>query len=224
MGIVNIVPGSPAEKAGIKPGDLIVAVDGVEVRDLQHFLSLMSSRRAGEEVVLELQGGRRVMIKLADKYMFTGRPEDRGRGFIGVGLVDVAALKAAIAPLANPLRDPLSAVMGLLAAPLTLPLAALPYLELFYTQPLGGWRAVYALIWVAWMNAAVGLTNALPIVPFDGGNSLRVALDALLRGLPEDRRRRAVEAVTAVLTAVTIGLILAPVVVPRLRLLVPGPG
>jgi len=224
VGIVNIVPGSPAEKAGIKPGDLIVAVDGVEVRDLQHFLSLMSSRRAGEEVVLELQGGRRVMIKLADKYMFTGRPEDRGRGFIGVGLVDVAALKAAIAPLANPLRDPLSAVMGLLAAPLTLPLAALPYLELFYTQPLGGWRAVYALIWVAWMNAAVGLTNALPIVPFDGGNSLRVALDALLRGLPEDRRRRAVEAVTAVLTAVTIGLILAPVVVPRLRLLVPGPG
>ena len=74
------------------------------------------------------------------------------------------------------------------------------------------------------MNAAVGLTNALPIVPFDGGNSLKVALDALLRGLPEDRRRKAVEAATAALTVITIGLILAPVVVPRLKLLVPGPG
>lgn len=224
VGVVSVVPGSPAERAGIKPGDLIAAVNGVEVLDLSHFLSLMLSKKAGEEVRLRLQDGREVAVKLADKYPFTGRPQDRGRGFIGVGLVDLKTLMAAIAPLANPLRDPLGAVVGLLAAPFTLPLTALPYLELFCTQPLGGWLATYALIWVAWMSAAIGLTNALPIAPLDGGSSLKAALDVLLGELPEERRRRVVEAVVAVLTAATIGLILAPVVVPRLRLLMPGPG
>ena len=67
------------------------------------------------------------------------------------------------------------------------------------------------------MNVAVGLTNALPMVPFDGGNATRVVLDAILQRMPEEERKRAVDAILAVLTTLMVVLILIPVVVPRLR-------
>ncbi len=35
VGISSVVPGSPAEEAGLRPGDIILAIDGHEVRNLQ---------------------------------------------------------------------------------------------------------------------------------------------------------------------------------------------
>ena len=113
--------------------------------------------------------------------------------------------------------NPGNVLVNLMVMPLVLPLNMLPYLEMFYTQPIGGWSLAYTLIWIAWMNAAVGLTNALPIIPFDGGNSLKAMLDSLLGKLPVDKRDKIINAVLAVISIFSIALILAPIVVPRLR-------
>lgn len=61
--VASIVPGSSAEKAGIKEGDVIVAVDGkpiTEFSDLRNRIGLM---RVGQEVALEVirDGKRRVL-------------------------------------------------------------------------------------------------------------------------------------------------------------------
>lgn len=216
VGITSILPGSPAEGAGLKPGDVITAVDGEPVRNLNEFLRAMAEKRAGEEVYLALEGGRVVKVTLADKYLFTKDPKDRGLGFIGVGLLDVGLVDSLIAPFSRPASSPAQLLINLLVLPLALPVSVLPYLELFY-QPLGGWGLAYTLIWVAWMNMAVGLTNALPIVPFDGGNSLKVLLEWALQGIPEKKRAKIINYCMVIVSAVSVALLLAPVILPRIR-------
>lgn len=50
VNVVNIMPGSPAEEAGMKPGDIIAYVDSVSVRELGYFGMLAKIR--GEEKTL----------------------------------------------------------------------------------------------------------------------------------------------------------------------------
>lgn len=52
--VVRPLPGSPAEKAGLAPGDAIVSVDGIEIPDADVFQATMASRHAGAEVRLRV--------------------------------------------------------------------------------------------------------------------------------------------------------------------------
>lgn len=64
--VANVVPGRPAEKSGLKPGDVIVAFDGEQIRQNDDFAALvqqatfetpikMTVIRGGERVDLEIQ-------------------------------------------------------------------------------------------------------------------------------------------------------------------------
>jgi regulator of sigma E protease len=65
-----VLPGSPAEKAGLKAGDHLVAVDGEPTTDAASFFAAISKAKkgqelrlkvdragAGQEIVLLLEGG-----------------------------------------------------------------------------------------------------------------------------------------------------------------------
>jgi serine protease Do len=55
---------SPAKRAGLEPGDVIIAVDGTPVRYVAQLQQLVGFRRAGEEVRLEIarKSGRRELV------------------------------------------------------------------------------------------------------------------------------------------------------------------
>ncbi len=52
--VAGTVPGSPAEKAGIKEGDVVTALGGTPVGSLQEFSNLLSSLAPGQTVVVTL--------------------------------------------------------------------------------------------------------------------------------------------------------------------------
>ncbi|HJY80456.1 MAG TPA: trypsin-like peptidase domain-containing protein [Candidatus Binatia bacterium] len=52
--IAGLVPGSPGDKAGLKAGDVLLAIDGQEVSDRRQMYELLWSRRAGEAVAFRI--------------------------------------------------------------------------------------------------------------------------------------------------------------------------
>jgi serine protease Do len=61
----KVLPGSPAEKAGVKSGDRVVRADGDEVLDMKHLITIVGRFIAGNEIALELlRGGETVHVKV----------------------------------------------------------------------------------------------------------------------------------------------------------------
>jgi serine protease Do len=59
--VEEVLPGSPAEKAKLRPDDLVVYVDGLPVQDINTFNNIMSNYPPGTEVKLEIQRGDKLM-------------------------------------------------------------------------------------------------------------------------------------------------------------------
>jgi serine protease Do len=68
--VQDVKPGSPAERAGLRPYDIVVGVDGEQVTNNEELIRDISARRPGSLARLEvLRDGRRqgVQIKLAER-------------------------------------------------------------------------------------------------------------------------------------------------------------
>jgi serine protease Do len=59
--IEEVVPGSPADKVGLKPDDLIVYMDGELVSTIVIFNDLLSNYRPGDSIKLEVQRGNKLV-------------------------------------------------------------------------------------------------------------------------------------------------------------------
>jgi S1-C subfamily serine protease len=55
--VQSVVPASPAEQAGLQPGDLIMAVNGQPVLDPSDVATVIASERPGQQVQLQVQRG-----------------------------------------------------------------------------------------------------------------------------------------------------------------------
>jgi S1-C subfamily serine protease len=66
--VVGVIPGSPAERAGIEPGEVIVGVGGAAIEAPAGLTESLTERDPGDEITVELlgPGGRRgVTVRLA---------------------------------------------------------------------------------------------------------------------------------------------------------------
>ena len=52
--IAGVLRGSPAERAGIKPGDILLAIDGREVSDSSSMLNLISVLKPDKKATLKI--------------------------------------------------------------------------------------------------------------------------------------------------------------------------
>jgi serine protease Do len=71
--VVEVIANSPSEKAGVKMGDIILALNGEAMTDLPQFTHAVRVKPAGEEVQLRLRhpdGERDVKIKLGTRPTF----------------------------------------------------------------------------------------------------------------------------------------------------------
>ena len=56
--VAGVLPGGPGEQAGLKSGDVILAVDGQDVSDRRSLYRLLWMRRPGDELTLKIFRGR----------------------------------------------------------------------------------------------------------------------------------------------------------------------
>jgi S1-C subfamily serine protease len=82
--ILRVTQEGPAEQAGIRPGDIILSVDGKEVKGLADFYrKVWALGNAGVEVHLEVLQGtqiREITIHSADRYQFLLLEPKRKKG------------------------------------------------------------------------------------------------------------------------------------------------
>jgi len=63
--VAGVTPGSPAEKAGVKEGDVILQVDGTEIANLAAFSALLKELSPGQTVKAVIErGGERVTVEV----------------------------------------------------------------------------------------------------------------------------------------------------------------
>ncbi len=69
--IAGVIPGSPAEKAGMKKGDLLVEVAGTPVDDLAQYAAVLKEHAPGDEIPLVLVRDEKrltVRVTLAERH------------------------------------------------------------------------------------------------------------------------------------------------------------
>jgi S1-C subfamily serine protease len=52
--IDQVLPGSPAEKAGLLPGDQLIAVEGIEIREVKEIHHALSEKGWGKDITFTI--------------------------------------------------------------------------------------------------------------------------------------------------------------------------
>ncbi len=71
--VEQVLPGEPADKAGVKPGDTVVRVDAVPVKDTRDLIGYVSSKAPGSRVKL-------AVLREGKEMNFTAALAERGAG------------------------------------------------------------------------------------------------------------------------------------------------
>jgi S1-C subfamily serine protease len=83
--VARVAPGSPAEKAGLKQGDVILAVDGAEVDARNSLGDLIAAKKAGDAVTLSVRSQREDRAQPArDVKVTLERNPNRDGAYLGV--------------------------------------------------------------------------------------------------------------------------------------------
>ena len=73
VGIRDSIPGTPAEKAGLRQGDVIKKIDSIQIKDSKQLISLIQAKGVGNEVVVEFERNSK-LVSLTLK--LESRPDD----------------------------------------------------------------------------------------------------------------------------------------------------
>ena len=187
-GVVGVLSGTPAQSAGMGAGDIIVMVNHTRTITNAELQSALEATAPNTTIPIEYyspSAGRLVTqnITLVAESTYTHDPADAGKGFLGVSLSFLTPAQLA-ATFVNPLTSSSSPLTGSIDW-LVLPIAGLqpisggPQAFFHLTGPLAGtnagatWIGLNLLYWFAWMNFLLGASNALPLIPLDGGLLVR---------------------------------------------------
>ncbi|PYR63246.1 MAG: RIP metalloprotease RseP [Acidobacteria bacterium] len=181
--IPKVVPGDPAERAGVKAGDVVVAVNGQPITFGSQLRDAIATR-PGQRVTLSiLRGGETITIPVE-----TVRHGDIG--WIGISIADetksikpnaIEAIGMSLQKNAQVAGTILQTVWGLITretSPKQL-MGPVAIAQLSGESAQLGWIPLFMLM--ATISLNLGLINLLPIPVLDGGHIFIMALEGLAR-------------------------------------------
>lgn len=181
--IPSVIPGEPAEKAGVKPGDIVTAVNGERITMATELRKVIGAHPGQEMTLSLLRSGAPLEIRV------TPAARDN-RGFLGVGLADqtkdikptfVEALRLSAEKNVQYSGLIFSTLGGLITretSPKQL-MGPVAIAQLSGESAAQGWLALLGLM--ASISLNLGLLNLLPIPVLDGGHILIMALEGVAR-------------------------------------------
>lgn len=196
MTVANVMPGSPANKAGLQPGDVIAEANGTAVKNVEELIAQTESR-AGQETTY--------LVRRGDEAPFTVAvtPELReGRGMIGVVaktdfvfevLSPSDALRNAVMLPAEMTVLNLTGIADMVQQQTTEHLKGpIGMTKIMMSQAeQGPFDFAWALIAV---SVALGLFNLLPIPGLDGGRLMFLAYEVITRRRPNEQIEQMIHA------------------------------
>jgi membrane-associated protease RseP (regulator of RpoE activity) len=179
----------PAASAGIPPGSIVTAINGVSVDSRDDISTILNTTKPGNTLILTIEKDKIVKDYSLTLAAWPGDIADRTSGFMGVEYYDGAAVMSVVQGMLSPLG-----FFQFLIVPFAndsgvqfLRILAFETPDTIYYQvPFEGfWGIVHLLFWCAWININVGIFNAIPMIPLDGGYIFKEGVDRLLdrRGL-----------------------------------------
>ncbi|MDO9550161.1 MAG: site-2 protease family protein [Methanoregula sp.] len=179
----------PAEKAGIPPGSLLTAINGVPVSSRGDVSNFLNTTKPGETITITAENNNGVKDYSLTLAAWPYEYSNATSGFLGVQYYDGETVKTAIGGMLSPIG-----FFQFLVVPFASD-TGLQYLRImafetpetsYYKVPFEGfWGLIHLLFWCAWININVGIFNAIPMAPLDGGYIFKEGVDRLLdrRGL-----------------------------------------
>ena len=182
--VLSFVPGKPAESSGLKPGDLILAVDGERMVFRSQAIQVISQkpgaqpieftvRRDGVEQIISVTPYREGDRTLVGMYMSDAMRSYQPTPIEAVGMsvqrnVEMAGL------IVNTLKDLVTGE----ASPKQL-MGPVGIAQLSGESAQDGWIALFALM--ASISLNLGLLNLMPIPVLDGGHIFIMAIETISR-------------------------------------------
>jgi membrane-associated protease RseP (regulator of RpoE activity) len=177
-------------------------------------------------------------VTLANRYDYTEDEKDNGTGYFGINLyfgitpADANALPDSLRrPFSNAktLREGVGNFIFYIAlpflglSPFHSPITDVYTIHGFWSSlPVNVfWILANIFYWVFWINLMLGLTNALPAVPLDGGYIFKDGADSFLHRFIRDEKKRVkrVDMLCYTVALFILFLILWQIIGPRLSLI-----
>jgi membrane-associated protease RseP (regulator of RpoE activity) len=183
----------PAANAGIPSGSVIKGISTYAtyqtVSTRQDISALLNTTKPGDSITLIIEKDGTIKPYNLTLSQWPDDISGMKSGFMGVEYYDGTTVKSVIQGMLSPLgffqflivpfaTDPGSQYLRILAfeTPDTT----------YYKVPFEGyWGFVHLLFWCGWINLNVGIFNAIPMIPLDGGYIFKEGVERLLdrRGL-----------------------------------------
>lgn len=189
--IGTVVPDSPAEKAGIAPGDIITAIDGKDVHSFDDVIAMVGPAAGRSLSVTVDRKGTPLTLAVVpgaiDGKKLDGTPYKQGR--IGVSPdrpapVSVSfpeAVRLGVRETYSNIVQTVTGIFDIFAGRQSADQVGGPILMAEVTARVVdlGWEPL--LRWTALISANIGLLNLLPIPLLDGGHLVFYAMEAIRR-------------------------------------------
>lgn len=191
--VEGVLPGSPAEKAGIAAGDIILAVDDHPVEHFFHLVRLISDR-PGREVTITVQRKGEILSITA-----TTR-DDGGRGMLGIPAPNPtilrklgagAALVEAVRECQRMTRATLNVIGRMLTGRSSLRQMSGPIDIARFSGAAARTGAISLVSLLGVISLQLAIFNLLPIPVLDGGHLAIIGIEAVARrDLPDKLKER----------------------------------